>query len=278
MHAPIRALAVEDNSAWLTQIESALIDSGFEVDKAIDYRSAISLISDRFYYFVAADLALDRLDELNRDGMKILSKLSELGEGTVYVLLSAYGKMEAGQEATRLGALSVIDKSPELRIILRELARKTLATQKVDLPKKYKYGTEFLSATEASLVWTDRALRTLKPKGGIKTLDKLISAVLRGFGPLVHSNSDPIAAIDENVGVITGKYWSKMLAVPIVLMLGRLHELRDKYESYKYLSASNSSHHALLGVRFKAISNVAGCVLISNGLKRSDFLQRLSVD
>ncbi len=275
MNIPIRALAVDDNSAWLGQIESALKDCGYEVDTASDYEGALSLIQDKFYHFVATDLALDPRDDSNRDGMILIGNLWRLQEGTIYVALSAYGKMKEGKEATALGALSVIDKDPTLRSQLKELGTRNREQQLLELRRVHHYGVEFLSATEAAYLWSDRALRVLKPKEGYDTLDKLVTEILRGLGPLLYLRNDPVAKIDEATGIITGTYWSKMLVAPISLKLGKAADIGEENASHRN-SPQQFQEQGLANIRFKEMHNVAGIVYRCEAPIRTAFQRQLS--
>lgn len=273
MKIQIRALAVDDDRTWLGQIESALKDCGYEVDTASNYENALLLILDKFYHFVATDLALDARDDSNKDGMLLIRDLYRLQEGTIYVLLSAYGKMKEGEEAKTLGAIGVIDKNPSLRKELKELAVKNLDQQKLNLSRVH-YGVEFLSASEAVILWSDRALRILKPKEGYPTLDKLVADALRGLGPLLFLQNDPVANIDEAAGIITGRYWSKMLVGPIYLKLGKAADIKEENVLYEK-SPGEFQKKGLTNIRFKEIYNVAGIVYRCETPSRSAFQRQV---
>ncbi|MDD2749702.1 MAG: GAF domain-containing protein [Acidithiobacillus sp.] len=92
--SPIKPLAfvIEDERAWRNIISRWLKEYGFDVEMADTVDSAQALFSNSKVkpQLVLLDIALDKLDGANVDGLSLISKAKEFGETVKVVMLTGY--------------------------------------------------------------------------------------------------------------------------------------------------------------------------------------------
>jgi len=138
-----RILVIDDDKLIRWSLSQRLSKEGYEVETAEFGREGL----DKFRDFTP-DLTLLDLKIPDLDGMEILKKIKTLDEGTLVVVITAFGEIDSAVSAIKLGAYDYIKKPFNVDEMMH-LIRKALETNKIKREVreireqlKAKYGLE----------------------------------------------------------------------------------------------------------------------------------------
>lgn len=253
----IKCLIVDDTSTWQEIFAQPLRDSGHKVHITPSLDEAFDRINKNFYHVAVVDLALDPDNDKNTDGLKVLQKLSDLGEGTQSMLISGVGTMQIGWQAGIYGAAEVIEKG-KFDADSYALAVKLALDRAQAILGRYHVQPEFFGGTANPTIWSTNVLMFLKMKKGYVTLDEFISRLLRRFEPLLAPLGNPEALIDRQKRIVAAHCWSKGVGHAIDVRFGcvtRLEEIQT-HSSETVLRAV--THDELIGYVARRADSVVG--------------------
>lgn len=115
---PARVLVCDDEELIRWSLVEHLKASGYEVAEAEDGIVALEKIAAQPPDALIIDLKMPRLD-----GMGVLRKLKEQGEGFPVIVITAHGALDSAIEATKLGAAGYLSKPFDLREISLQLEK-----------------------------------------------------------------------------------------------------------------------------------------------------------
>jgi DNA-binding NtrC family response regulator len=98
-------LIAEDEQTLREGIVQAFSDKGFEVHEAADGQDAIRKLEERPFDFVVTDLRMPGCD-----GMEVLRRARMVNEGTIVIIVTAFGTVDGAVDAMRHGAFDYIQK------------------------------------------------------------------------------------------------------------------------------------------------------------------------
>src|SRR4051812_7402322 len=104
-----RLLVVDDSASMRELLEVHFTDKGYEVDTAADVAAALRSFAAHEHEVVITDLRLGR-----GSGLDILQKVKEARPQTEVIVITAFGTIEAGLQATKLGAYDFVTKTAHL--------------------------------------------------------------------------------------------------------------------------------------------------------------------
>lgn len=108
-----RILVVEDNPRWQNTFRRFLESEGYSVFIAPNYDEAVVRLESECFHLAVVDIRLIDWDRSNEEGMRVLSKISELGLDDVIqkIVVTAYGTTKLQRDAfTRYNVLDFIPK------------------------------------------------------------------------------------------------------------------------------------------------------------------------
>ncbi|MGA0557405.1 sigma-54-dependent transcriptional regulator [Larkinella sp. VNQ87] len=108
-----RLIIVDDEKSIRDALRDILEYEGYEVDEAKDGEEGLELIKQNSYDVALCDIKMPKMD-----GLELLLKAAEVGKGTQFIMISAYGNVENAVEATKRGAFDFIIKPPDLNRLL----------------------------------------------------------------------------------------------------------------------------------------------------------------
>ncbi|GAB3251247.1 sigma-54 dependent transcriptional regulator [Larkinella harenae] len=108
-----RLIIVDDEKSIRDALRDILEYEGYEVDEAKDGEEGLDLIKQNSYDVALCDIKMPKMD-----GLELLLKAAEMGRGTQFIMISAYGNVENAVEATKRGAFDFITKPPDLNRLL----------------------------------------------------------------------------------------------------------------------------------------------------------------
>ncbi|HDQ45850.1 MAG TPA: sigma-54-dependent Fis family transcriptional regulator [bacterium] len=135
-------LLVDDEKAVRSTLAIILGKSGYTVSEAGSGTEAVDLFKEQFYDLVITDLKMEPMN-----GIELLKNIKESNPVTEVVVMTAFGTVESGVEAMKLGAYDYIQKPFEkdefLLLVGKALERKALITEveqlQDELREKYRF-------------------------------------------------------------------------------------------------------------------------------------------
>lgn len=135
-------LLIDDEKAVRTTLSMFLRKAGYTLDESSNGNDAIDKINHKYYDIVITDLKMKPID-----GMEVLKKTKEINPMTEVMVMTAFGTVESGVEAMKLGAYDYIlkpfNKDEFLILVSKALERKKLLTEveklQGELKEKYKF-------------------------------------------------------------------------------------------------------------------------------------------
>lgn len=104
-----RILVVEDEQNLREGVVTAFEERGWQVDAAADVPEALAFQERHVYDVVVTDYKMP-----NGTGLDVLKRTKQVNEGTVVIMMTAYGTIECAIEAMRAGAFDYLLKPFEL--------------------------------------------------------------------------------------------------------------------------------------------------------------------
>ena len=103
-----RILIVDDDEFVCNSLKWLLMDEGYNVEVAIDGKSAVELLDDDRFDLVLTDLMMPDVD-----GLAVLRKVKSASPNTSVIILTGYGTLEAAMAALEEGAYDFLTKPCE---------------------------------------------------------------------------------------------------------------------------------------------------------------------
>ena len=130
-------LVVEDEVSMREVLCMLLEGEGYDVTAASDGDEGIAYIEKDIYDLIITDIKMP-----GATGFELLDKSKEISPDTLVIMITAFGTMESGVEAMKLGAYDYIHKPfkiDEIRLIVRNaLDRRRLSTEVALLREKVR--------------------------------------------------------------------------------------------------------------------------------------------
>jgi len=135
-------LLVDDEKSVRTTVALFLKKMGYHVDESPSGDDAIEKLKTQFYDLVITDLIMKPTD-----GMEVLRMAKEVNPSTEALVMTAFGTVESGVQAIKLGAYDYIqkpfDKDEFIHVVEKALERKELLTEvehlQNELKEKYSF-------------------------------------------------------------------------------------------------------------------------------------------
>jgi DNA-binding NarL/FixJ family response regulator len=125
----MRALIVEDSSAWQQILTEILTDEGLAVDVVDNLDAAVESLRSTPHRLAVVDLSLSGNNYQNQDGLDVLKAVRRYDPGCVPILLTGFATVElAVSVLSEYNALSCLRKEAFNRAEFRELIRRALSS------------------------------------------------------------------------------------------------------------------------------------------------------
>ena len=215
-YAGRKILVIDDEVYIRDSVIGFLEDFGFEVFEAENGKEGIDAFEERRPHLILCDLRMPVMD-----GLEVLAKIREIGEGTPIIIVSGAGNISDTVEALRLGAWDYIIKPVQDMNVLFHAVNKAFE-RKDFIEEKTRYQEQLESANRELTT----SLDTLE-----RTRDQLVqSEKMAALGELVagvaHEINTPVG-----VGVTAASFLdSKTREFSKVYESGELK--RSELESY----------------------------------------------
>ncbi|MEJ2629427.1 MAG: sigma-54 dependent transcriptional regulator, partial [bacterium] len=135
-------LLVDDEKSVRTTLSMFLKKAGYTIEESSNGNDTIEKINQKFYDLIITDLKMKPVD-----GMEVLKKAKEVNPMTEVIVMTAFGTVESGVEAMKLGAYDYIlkpfNKDEFLILVSKALEHKQLLAEveklQEGLKEKYKF-------------------------------------------------------------------------------------------------------------------------------------------
>ena len=108
-----KLLIIDDEKAIRGALRDILEYEGYTIEEASDGEQGLELVTKNDYDVVLCDIRMPKIE-----GLDLLQRATEMGKGTQFIMISAFGNVETAVEATKRGAFDVISKPPDLNRLL----------------------------------------------------------------------------------------------------------------------------------------------------------------
>jgi len=125
----MRALIVEDSSAWQQILTEILIDAGLQVDVVDNLDAAVETLRATPHRLAVVDLSLSGNNYQNQDGLDVLEAVRRFDPGCVAILLTGFATVELAVDVlAEYNAFSCLRKEAFNRAEFRALVRRALTS------------------------------------------------------------------------------------------------------------------------------------------------------
>jgi DNA-binding NtrC family response regulator len=151
-----RILVVDDDEFVCSSLKWLLMDEGYDVEVAVDGKTAIEMLDRRAYDLVLTDLMMPEVD-----GLAVLHEVKKRNPCTAVIILTGYGTLEAAMSALKDGAYDFLTKpcdDGEMKFKIQgalEHKRLSERVRELESVAADAAGTEFV---ERLATWADREL------------------------------------------------------------------------------------------------------------------------
>jgi DNA-binding NtrC family response regulator len=114
----LKALVVDDEESVCEAVKAILEPEGFAVTTTTSSTHALNLVRENAYDLIVSDLKMPELD-----GMQLYEKVRELGNTSMFILITAYSSMGTAVDAVKKGMYEFLEKPftpEELRLSIRQ--------------------------------------------------------------------------------------------------------------------------------------------------------------
>jgi len=108
-----KLLIIDDEKAIRGALRDILEYEGYTIEEASDGEQGLELVTQNDYDIVLCDIRMPKIE-----GLDLLQRAREMGKGTQFIMISAFGNVETAVEATKRGAFDFISKPPDLNRLL----------------------------------------------------------------------------------------------------------------------------------------------------------------
>jgi DNA-binding NtrC family response regulator len=137
-----RILIIDDEDSMRNMMEIMLAKEGYQVETTNSPKSGISLLREKNYDLVIADLQMPEMT-----GIEVLKEVKSFKRDQHFIVMTAYGTVETAIEAMKQGAADYITKPfqvDELKLLVdNTINRKKLIEENSSLKRQLQQGSSF---------------------------------------------------------------------------------------------------------------------------------------
>lgn len=273
-----RLLIVEDEDDWCAIYERAAKRVGIANIEVAHSRVEAEDRLERMDFAVAfVDIGLDVSDDRNVDGLRVMSKIRELGDRTSIIVVTGRSGRDVlpitRDAIKKYGAFDTVGKVPiEPRDIVMLLRGGVDAYKDAILGARPTRVYEVLRGDLRGWDWDDRMLRATHPTGGLSTLYGFLEALFGQFLPVLPREIGRAVRLHDEARVAFGEYWSRGVGKAVVVCFGGEREMetvvRDARVSRRLFSGSEEVGDIL---NEHSVGNICGVVFELPRQVRTDF-------
>ena len=259
-------LIVEDDPDWCDAYSRAAAKEGItKVWSADNLADAAKLIDNMRFAVAFVDIGLSVKNDGNIDGLRVMEKIRDAGDQTSIVVItgrSGRDVLPITRDAIMKYRVHEITSKPIEPKYLRQLVRSGLDAYSTTTPPAPSAARDALRGSTPEWEWDDRMLRETRAQDGISGFYRFLNRLVGEFLPLIPPKSGEAVGQDPATKVMYGRYWSRSIGRPVVVIFGEDGQVEPGVEALR-------KGQPLLGVYSigKPLSDVSG-----NGLRGAVFV------
>lgn len=230
-------LIVEDDRDWCAAYERAAAREGMHTVKvAKNLHDAESFINELQFAVAFIDVGLNVSDDQNVDGVRVMSKIRDIGDETSIVVVTGRSGRDVipiTRDAIRkYDAYEILRKSEIEPQDIRRLISDGIAEFQKKVSAKHSAAHEVLMGDTPSWKWEDEMLRLTGAKGGIQGLYAFLEGLLGEFLPLIISKAAAQSfTADAANGFAHGSFWSRSLGESVAIFFGNQSAVDERIDT-----------------------------------------------
>lgn len=226
MNERTNILIVDDEEVWRKTYEKSIRQLDVHSIRVVgNLADAMQAIDEMRFAAAIIDIGLNRLDETNVDGLRVMEKLRAAGDETGIVVITGRSGSDVidvvSQSIQKYGAVATFAKGKIDHVSLRNAITSSLRVHAEKMARKRVSAHREIPHAGSQLAWDDLMMRVLGINEGVAVLYELLEKLLRPYLPLIGSGEGRSIGSDLAGGVAHGAYWSRAIGMPVVVSLGR---------------------------------------------------------
>lgn len=113
-----KVLLVDDEKSFLETLAEQMRSKDMDVATAMSYEAALNMIKTENFNAIVLSLM-----EPENEGFEAVKAVKKISEKTDIILLTGHATVEKGIKAMKLGALDLLSKSTDIRIMTEKIAK-----------------------------------------------------------------------------------------------------------------------------------------------------------
>ncbi len=143
-----KILIIDDEKSIRHTLRDILEYEKYEIDEAENGKMGLDMLLQNEYDIALCDIKMPEMD-----GIEVLEKAQEAGNGAQFIMISAHGNIETAVEATKKGAFDFVQKPPDLNRLLLTIRnaceKSNLVTETKILKKKVSKSKEIVGESQS---------------------------------------------------------------------------------------------------------------------------------
>jgi hypothetical protein len=219
-------LIVEDEDEWCSIFMRA-VDAEMSrrtVRMAKDLTSAGKLIETTKFALAIVDVGLDINDDLNVDGLHVMSKIRSIGDETSILVVTGRSGQDAllvGRDALKkYNAYDTVGKRGVTPSQLRRLVKEGLDSYRDATSSSYTDARDAISGEANPMAWDDQVMRAVRFQGDVMKFYGFLNDLFGEYLPLVRKCSEETVNVNHTTGLVLGEFWSRAIGEAIFICFG----------------------------------------------------------
>jgi ActR/RegA family two-component response regulator len=267
-----KVLVIEDDGPSRKKYTQVIKEAGYDVDAVGSLDEAVKAVDRKTYHVAVVDITLDLDDVFNRDGLRAIEHLQELGEGTESIVLSGQSEVDVVADAFhKFGQIHYLNKNS-----LKQWSDISASVNTAFGKARIKHLGPFHSTSRVfsgksnEMAWEHKCLALLKPSEGAAGLGKFLQGFIKPLTPLLpRRDAVSPSTLDEGRQRVTAEFWSKGIGGAVRVLLVPARHAESVLGEASSLDGVGELIH-----RYEK-ANIVGLAFSADALGREQFAQRL---
>ena len=244
-----KVLIVEDKATWRKLYQKVLEKEGYQVWTAGSLSEALDLLERRFFHLAIVDVRLVDDRPGNQDGIEVVKRIAQAGEGTRAIIITAFGTIQMTRDAFKqYQVFEFMEKQTHDQARFCQVVEQAVEEARSQVTDRRVRGPGLRDLVRG---FSPQEIQEALASGGLEELDTLFRGLLYDLHPLLPDRQQ--ARLIERGGksaLVEACYWSRLSGQPILVRFGRRQDVEaearefDEHpqESWARLKTRTSDH------------------------------------
>lgn len=226
-----KVLVVEDEATWRKLYQKVLEKEGYQVWTASSLLAALDLLDRHFFHAAVVDIRLVDDQPGNQDGIKVVKRISQVGEGTKAIIITAFGTIQMTRDAFKeYQVFEFMEKQTHDQARFCQVVEQAVDEARSQVMSHKVRG---LGLRDLVRGFSPQEIQEALASGGLEELDMLFRGLLYDFHPLLPDHQE--ARLIEREGkpvMVEACYWSRMSGQPILVRFGKRQDVEEEARAF----------------------------------------------